>query len=128
MMRLLAVTVLTLLGNALGLIIAALLLGGFSIQPLGFIVSILFFTGIEVLLQPFIEKMSLRYLPALSGGIALVTTFVGLALTSAFTDGITIQGVSTWLLAPLIIWVGALAAGIVLPMFIFKRTLASRRD
>ncbi len=128
MIRFLAICVLTLLGNALGLIIAAALLGDFSVQPIGFVVSVLFFTCAEALLQPFILSVSLRYLPALSGGIALITTFVGLMLTSLFTDGITIKGVSTWILASLIIWLCSVLAGVVLPLFIFKKTLANRRD
>jgi len=125
MLRFLATTVLTLLGNALGLIIASLLLTNFHIHPIGFVVSVLFFSGVEILFEPFVIKMALRYLPALRGGIALVTTFVGLVLTAIFTDGLTINGLSTWIMAPLIIWISVLLAGILLPMVIFKKTLAA---
>lgn len=123
MIRFIATAVITLLANALGLIIASLLLDGFSVEPIGFVVSVLFFTGVEVLLEPFIVKMAIRYLPALRGGIALVTTLVGLLLTSIFTDGLQIQGFSTWVLAPLIIWLSVLLAGILLPLVIFKKTM-----
>ena len=128
MVRFLASTALTLLGNAAGLIIAALLLPDFHIQPLGFVVSVLFFTAVEVLLSPFIFKMSLRYVPALRGGIALVTTFVGLVLTALFTNGLSIDGVTTWVIAPLIIWVSAVLAGVVLPMFMFKKILENQKE
>lgn len=123
MIRFIATAVITLLANALGLIIASLLLDGFSVEPIGFVVSVIFFTGVEVLLEPFIVKMAIRYLPALRGGIALVTTLVGLLLTSIFTDGLQIQGFSTWVLAPLIIWLSVLLAGILLPLVIFKKTM-----
>lgn len=123
MIRFIATAVITLLANALGLIIASLLLDGFSVEPIGFVVSVIFFTGVEVLLEPFIVKMAIRYLPALRGGIALVTTLVGLLLTSIFTDGLQIQGFSTWVLAPLIIWLTVLLAGILLPLVIFKKTM-----
>ena len=68
-------------------------------------------------------KMAIRYLPAIRGGIALVTTFVGLLLTSMFTAGVEISGVTTWILAPLIIWVSVLLAGILLPLVLFKNIL-----
>lgn len=123
MIRFIATAVITLLANALGLIIASLLLDGFSVEPIGFVVSVIFFTGVEVLLEPFIVKMAVRYLPALRGGIALVTTLVGLLLTSIFTDGLQISGLSTWVLAPLIIWLTVLLAGILLPLVIFKKTM-----
>jgi len=124
MIRFLILSLLTLLGNAIGLIVASILLSGFHIQPLGFIVSALFFTGIEILLKPFILKMSIKYIPALRGGIALVTTFVGLLLTTLFTNGLRIDDVTTWIAAPLIIWLAVVLAGIMLPMFLFKQALS----
>ena len=128
MMRFLASSVLTLLGNAAGLVIASLLLSGFHIHPLGFVVSVLFFTGVEILFEPFIIKLALRYMPALRGGIALVTTLVGLLLTSMFTDGLSINGLNTWIMAPLVIWLSVLLAGILLPMVIFKKTLDAAKQ
>lgn len=128
MMRFIASTVLTLLGNAVGLIIASLLLTNFHMHPIGFIVSVLFFTGVEILLEPFVIKMALRYLPALRGGIALVTTLAGLLLTVIFTDGITIDGLATWVMAPLVIWLSVVVAAIVLPMFLFKKTLQAVKE
>lgn len=124
MIRFLILSLLTLLGNAIGLIVAAILLSGFHIQPLGFIVSALFFTGIEILLKPFILKMSIKYIPALRGGIALVTTFVGLLLTALFTNGLRIDDLTTWITAPLIVWLAVVLSGIVLPMFLFKQALS----
>lgn len=124
MLRFLASTTLHLLGNALGLFVASLVLSGFQIKLVGFLVSLLFFTVVEVLLGPFVLKMAVQYAPALRGGIALVTTFVGLILTSMFTDGLVIVGITTWVLAPLIVWLSVLLAAVVLPMFMFKKLLA----
>jgi len=123
MVRFLATSALMLLANAVGLWIAALVLPGFHINWVGFVTSVLFFTGVAILLEPFIVKMALRYLPALRGGIALVTTLIGLLLTSTFTSGLTIDTLSTWIMAPLIIWLSVVLAGIVLPMFLFKKAL-----
>lgn len=128
MIRFLARTALTLLANAAGLLVAALLLPGFHIQLVGFIVSVLFFTGFEVLLEPFVLKMAIKYIPALRGGIALVTTFAGLFVTVIFTSGLRIDNLSTWVLAPMIIWIFAIVANIVLPMFLFKKVLGEIKE
>ena len=128
MLRFLAITVLTLLGNALGLIIASWILDGFNLTVVGFTWSVIFFTIAQLILTPFVLTMSLRYLPALRGGIALVTTFVVLWLTTLFTSGVEINGLATWILAPLIIWLVTVLAGVVLPLFIFKKTMSKVKD
>ena len=123
MVRFLASTILFLLGNAIGLVAAALLVDGFSITGFGLFVSLLFFTAAQIILAPFILKLSIKYVPALRGGIALVTTFIVLWLTTVFTDGLTISSLTAWVVAPLIVWLFALLAGIVLPLFLFKKAL-----
>lgn len=128
MIRFLASTALHLLANAAGLLVAALVLPGLQVRPIGFVVSVLFFTGVEVLLGPFVLKLSMKYLPALRGGIALVTTFVGLFLTNVFTDGLTINGATTWILAPFIVWVFVLLAAVLLPMVLFKKVLSEVKE
>jgi len=122
-LRFLAITVLTLLGNALGLLVASWLIDGFNLTAVGFVWSVMFFTIAQLLLSPFVLSMSVRYIPALRGGIALVTTFVVLWLTTLFTDGLTITSISAWVLAPLIIWLVSVLAGVLLPLFLFKKTL-----
>lgn len=128
MIRFLASVALHLLANAAGLLIASLVLPGFHIEVLGFVVSVLLFTAVEVLLGPFVLKMAVQYAPALRGGIALVTTFLGLLVTTWLTDGLRIEGVTTWVLAPLIVWLCVLLAAILLPMVLFKNVLAEARD
>jgi hypothetical protein len=127
MFRFFAQSVLTLLGNALGLVTAALLLADFHLSGLGFFMSVLFFTIAYILLSPFVLKMALKYAPAFRGGIALIATLLVLILTSIFTDGLRINGIGTWVAASLVIWLITVIAGIVLPIFIFKKTLASSR-
>ncbi len=128
MVRFLASTALHLIANAVGLLAAALVLPGLRIQPLGFVVAVLIFTAIEVLLGPFVTKMAMKYAPALRGGIALVTTFIGLAITSVLTDALRIEGALTWVLAPFIVWVFVLVAAILLPLVLFKKVLGEARN
>ena len=128
MLRFLATTVITLAGNAIGLLVAAIALPGFEVNALGFVVSVGLFTLIEVLFEPFIISMALRYVPALRGGIALVTTLVGLFATTVLTDGIVIHDLTTWILAPLVVWLTVVIAGLVLPLVMFKKTLANVKE
>ena len=128
MMRLVATIVLELAANAVGLIVAAWLLPGFSINLLGFIVVLAIFTVVKFIAAPLMLKMSLQYVRQFSGGVALVTTFVGLFITALLTDGLTITGLSTWILATLIVWLFGVIAAIVLPLVLFKKVLSEVRD
>lgn len=127
MIRFLAQTVLTLLGNTLGLLMASLLLLNFSITGFGFLMSVGFFTAIHILLSPFVLKMAIKYIPAFRGGIALITTLVSLILTVTLTNGLHISGITTWFIAPLVIWFITVLAGVILPLVLFKKVLANKK-
>jgi len=128
MFRFLAVTVLTLIGNALGLLVASWLLDGFNLSLQGFLWSVLFFTIAQLILSPFVLSMTIRYMPVLRGGIALVTTLLVLWLTTLFTSGVEIKDLNAWILAPLIIWLTTVLAGVVLPLFLFKKTIGKVKE
>ena len=124
MFRLLVRGLLALIANAVGLWVASLLLDGFDINASGFITAVVIFTVATVILGPFIGKVAFRNLPALMGGIALVTTLVGLIITDLISDGLSITGLDTWVLATLIVWLCSLLATVILPLFLFKTILA----
>jgi putative membrane protein len=128
MVRMLASFTLQLLANAVGLFVASLLLGGLSINGLAFVIAVAIFTLTEVIIDPLITKIALTNVPALRGGVALATTFIGLIITTLLTDGIQISGVSTWVLATLIVWLFALIAILVLPLFMFKKVLHKQKN
>ncbi|MFC3612229.1 hypothetical protein ACFORG_00530 [Lutimaribacter marinistellae] len=109
-----------LIGNAVGLLLASLLLEGFTIAPLSFIVVVAIFTLVQVIAEPLLSRVSDRQVPAMKGGIALVVTFVGLLLTDVITTGLTIGGVANLLAATLLVWLGALIAAVLIPIFLFK--------
>jgi uncharacterized membrane protein YvlD (DUF360 family) len=128
MARFLASIVLHLLANAVGLVLAAALLDDFSVTAAAFVFAVLVFTVIEIVLDPLMVKISLKYAPALRGGVALVTTFFGLLVTSILFDGLSISGATAWVVGTLIVWLGAVIAAVVLPLFLFKQAMGSRRD
>ena len=127
MIRMLISAALALGANAVGLLIADLVLDDLSVEWQSFIVAVAFFTLVEVILGPLIMKMALRNAPALMGGIALVTTLLGLIITDLIFDGFSIEGFWTWVAATVIVWLGGLLAAFVLPL-IFLRNRADERS
>jgi hypothetical protein len=125
MARLLARTVIELVASAIGLIVAAWLLDGVTLNASGFLVAVAVFTAAKVILGPLVFKLSFKYARALTGGIALVTTFVGLLITTWLTSGLTITGASSWVMATIVVWLFTVIAILLLPMVIFKKLLAS---
>jgi hypothetical protein len=105
-----------------------MLLPGFVIDFTSFVSTAVLFTLIEVFLSPLLTKISIKNMPTLAGGVALVTTFVGLLGTSYLLPGFTIGGIRNLLLSTFIVWLGALLAGVFLPMFMFKKYLENRKS
>jgi putative membrane protein len=61
--------------------------------------------------------------PALRGGVTLVTTFVGLLITTWLSSGLKVDGATTWVLTTLIVWLAALLADVILPVFLVKKAI-----
>ena len=127
MIRLLIRIALALLGNALGLWVASLLLDDMSVSASGFIVAVLIFTVLTVVLQPLIAKTAMQNAPALQGSSALVTTFLALLITTLIADGLSIDGVVTWILATIIVWLFTLIAAWLLPLFLLKEAAENNK-
>ena len=127
MVRLVAVAVVSLVANAVGLVVAALVLDDMALDTVGFVIAVLIFTGVAVLIEPLIRQMALKSAPALLGSSALVATLISLVVTAAISDGLSISGLGTWVLATVIVWAVALAARLLLPLIVFKEVLSNRR-
>ena len=120
-MRLLLSTLATIIANAVGLLLAAALLTGFKIDPVSFIVVLLVFTGVLILTGPLMTKIAVTSVPQLRGSVALVTVFLGLKVTEWLMPGFDMGGLSNWLAATLLVWLGSLVAEILLPIYVFKQ-------
>jgi len=121
MMRLLLSTLATIIANAVGLLLAAALLTGFKIDPVSFIVVLLVFTGVLILTGPLMTKIAVTSVPQLRGSVALITVFLGLKVTEWLMPGFDMGGLSNWLAATLLVWLGSLVAEILLPIYVFKQ-------
>ena len=126
MLKFFARMALSLLANAFALLVASILLTGFAINALGFVVAVCIFTASTTILEPLITKIATQNAPYLLGGIALVTTFVGLLVTTLITDGLRIMGIGTWVMATLITWLATVVGSLILPRFLFKEVLGSK--
>jgi len=114
MIRTLIKVGLTIAGNAIGLLVAAALLDDVKLSGAAFILAVIIFTVAELVLEPLIEKMVTEHAERLRIFTSLVTTFLALLVTDLLSDGLSIEGASTWLLATVIVWLGTLLAGVIL--------------
>lgn len=117
-----------LLANAIGLFVAALVLADMTIDGVAFVIAVAIFTLVEVITDPLMTKIAVEKAPALRGGVALITTFVGLIITTLISSGLQISGFTTWLAATVIVWLAALIAGLILPLIFVKNRAEERRD
>ncbi len=124
MIRWLLSALLYLAANALALWIADLVLDDMSLNASAFIMAVLIFTGVEVLISPLLTSMVIRGASALRGSVALFATFIGLLVTYVVTDALNISGVDTWIAATVIVWLGGLIAGLILPLIFVKRAVS----
>jgi uncharacterized membrane protein YvlD (DUF360 family) len=128
MIRLVVRTLIAVVANAIGLIVAAAVLDGMHMNFGSFIVAVVIFTVVAALLQPFLAAQFRRSAPAALGGVSLIATFVALVVTDLLSDGFSINGVGTWIAATVIVWVSALLAAFILPFLGLKKYLEERRD
>ena len=127
MIRLLVRLVIAFASNAVGLIVAAGVLDGMSLDVTGFLVAVAVFTIAFALLQPFLFSVFRRSPGPVLGGVALIATLVSLIVTELLTDGLSIRGVGTWIAATVIVWLASLLAAFILPFLGLKKYLDERR-
>jgi putative membrane protein len=126
--RLLISAVVWLASAAIGLLIAKLVLEDMAIDLGSFLFVVVIFAVLQAVLSPFTARVAMRNAPALLGGAGLITTFVALLITSLLSDGLTIEGLDTWVFATLIVWIATMLATLVLPLLVGRRMIAARRD
>ena len=113
---------------ALGLLIAWWLLPGFRIDWTGFLVAMLVFALAQSLLSPLITKLASRHAPEVLGGVGLVSTFLALLLATVIANGLRIDGLLTWVLATLVVWLVTAVGTWLLSVAFLKRRVSERRD
>jgi hypothetical protein len=121
MIRLLVTVLLSLVANAVGLIVAAVVLDDMTLDAGAFIVEVAIFTVVVFVIRPLIVQIGLQQAPAIAGSSALLATLVGLVVTSIVSDGLQIRGGDTWVLATIIVWLISMVGALILPALFLKR-------
>jgi uncharacterized membrane protein YvlD (DUF360 family) len=126
--RFLVRTAVMLVANALGLIVAALILKDMSINVTGFIEALVIFTIAVALITPFLESQihsgPERLRPAAG---ALGATLASLLITDLISNGFSISGVGAWFIATFIVWLASVVALFLAPFFGLRRYVEERR-
>lgn len=63
----------------------------------GFVVAVIVFAVLTAVLEPLIEKIGDERLSIISAASSLITTLLALLTTELISDGLTINGLDTWL-------------------------------
>ena len=114
---------------AIGLFVTSLILGDdFTLPIAALLLGTVLFAVFQMILGPFIFKMTHKYASALTGGVGLVSTFVSLLLTDILVADFSITGFSTWLAAVVIVWLITALATWLLPLFLLKEAADNRKD
>jgi uncharacterized membrane protein YvlD (DUF360 family) len=127
MIRLLVRLLVIVAANAVGLLVAAALLDGMQLDAAGFILALIIFTVVFALMTPFLASQLRNRRSAALGGVSLIATFVALLFTDLLSDGLSIEGIGTWIAATVIVWVASLLAGFILPFLGLKKFMEERR-
>jgi uncharacterized membrane protein YvlD (DUF360 family) len=127
MVRLLVRLLVAVAANAVGLLVAAAVLDGMELDAGSFVLALVIFTVVFALMTPFLASQLRRRNSAAIGGVALIATFVALLVTDLLSDGLSIEGVGTWVAATVIVWVTSLLAAFILPFLGLRRFMEERR-
>jgi putative membrane protein len=121
-------TLIALVGNAVGLLVAAAVLDEMHVDAGSFFLAVIIFTVVAALLGPFLAVQMRRVGPSALGGVSLIATFVSLVVTDLVSDGFSISGAVTWIEATVIVWLASLVAVFILPFLGLRRFVEERRD
>lgn len=127
MIRLLATAVVSVLADAIALVVTAQLLDDMALDLGGLVLAVVLFAVTGTLVEPLLRQVAVRNAPALLGSTALLATLVSLVVTAWVGDGLRIDGATTWVLATVLVWVIAVVARLLLPLVVFRKTLAAGR-
>jgi uncharacterized membrane protein YvlD (DUF360 family) len=107
--------VLLLVSWATGLLVVTRIVPGVSLSVQSFIVAVVVFAVAQAMLSLTILKLPHQYASLLLGGTGLVLTIVALILASVLTQGLTIDGMASWLATTVVVWLMTTIGAITLP-------------
>ncbi len=127
MIRFVLTAIAQLIANAVALLVANYFLDDMELNASGFLTAVVIFTIAEALLLPWLRQMAMTKARALAGSTALAAALAALIVTDFVSDGLEIDGLSTWVVATLIVWGASLVTTLLLPIFVFKSLREERQ-
>ena len=128
MIRFVLTAIAQLIANAVALLVANYFLDDMELNASGFVTAVVIFTIAEALFLPWFRQMAMTKARALAGSTALAAALAALIVTDFVSDGLEIDGLSTWVVATIIVWGASLVTTLLLPIFVFKSLREERRD
>jgi len=117
---------------ALGLVVADLVVPGFTIvwaDWWGFVLCIVIFAVLQSALAPVITRVAQRHAPPLLGGVGIISTLVALLIVVLLpVGGLRIGDALAWVLAPVVVWVVTALATVLLPKLFGRRGAGARGE
>lgn len=111
---------LSLAGNAIGLLLAAIILDKMEVDGAAFVIAVVIFTVLTAVLEPFVSKVVEERSGLLQSASALIATFLSLVITVLVSDGLNIDGAFTWVIATVLVWLLTMIAGVLLAKLLLK--------
>lgn len=105
---------------ALGMLVVWWVLDDVTLSLPGFLTATIVFALAQSLFAPIARTVTRRYAPALLGGVGLISTFVALLVATLFPGGLQISGVTTWILATVLVWIVTALGALLLPPLMRK--------
>jgi uncharacterized membrane protein YvlD (DUF360 family) len=115
--------------NAIALLLCTILFKGFHLSfPGGFIAAVVIFALLSLLFTWMSLKFLLRHAGSLIALTGLMATFLALLVTATVTKGLSIDGLSTWVMSTLVIWLVSMFIWVIPgPWRDFRKTDVRRR-
>lgn len=128
MIRFLWSIAVSLVSAAIAFLVTALIVKDFHLSWSGFIVGVLVFVVAQALLSPFVFNMARKYASPVLGGVGIISTLLSLWVATLFSDGLRIDGVGTWVLSALIVWLITALGSWILLWLIAKKYVSARKS
>jgi hypothetical protein len=93
---------------------------GVSLSITGFIAAVVAFAVTQAILSLSILKLPHRYASLLLGGTGLALTIGALILASVLINGLTIDGMASWLATTVVVWLVTTIGAISLPELLIR--------
>ena len=126
-MRLIARLVVMVVTTFLALLLAAVLLDDFRTDAVSFPLVLGIFVLVILVARPALETVIDENLQWAASFVGLVAAFVALLITDILSDDLEIEGVVTWILASLIVWIGAIVADLLIGRWLLRKIAGERR-